>query len=338
LAAPAASSSVSANAALNTARLWLRSHSGAPDIDQLAELKNANPDAYALVKALLTKRSLGLLDPKHPTASFSNAGKPREETAEQGPEVFEQFAAPGELQHSQLSLAARHNSYSKVAMPYAEVQPAASHDWLNWKPQAAMDDDTMVRNVLGAVAELKGKKAGFMSTRNNVEERSSENSFTAAVEEELPQPKAEAVQSVVPAKKKNGYMDFSMMADDQSPPETQAAPVAAAPAVKENSYLKGIDLSDDAAQVAPARPAPLKRMKMLKVASSVASGPNYLNSFSWDDDAKPTKPMPRHIAPQASKKESQLLSWLGVVDKAPAPKVVQAPAKPSNPYILDLTD
>merc|ERR1719265_2201991 len=37
----------------------------------MAELKATNPDAYAVVNALLTKKSLGLLNSRHPTASMN---------------------------------------------------------------------------------------------------------------------------------------------------------------------------------------------------------------------------------------------------------------------------
>jgi len=127
-------------------KLWLLSHTGTPD--ELAELKSVNPGAYAIVNALLTKRSLGLLDSKRPTASFANGdGSPVSRAA-----------------HPQLALAAQ-----KLAVTYAEVQPATHQDWFNWKANAG-DEDAMVenvlsedseQNVLGAVAELKGKKAGF---------------------------------------------------------------------------------------------------------------------------------------------------------------------------------
>jgi len=59
---------------------WLQKHRGNPD--ELSELKDANPDAYALVKALLTKRSLGLLHTRHATASFAAA--PQQETQTSG--------------------------------------------------------------------------------------------------------------------------------------------------------------------------------------------------------------------------------------------------------------
>merc|ERR1719316_826512 len=49
------------------AREWLRTHED-PDQAGMDELKQTNPDAYAIVQALITKKSLGLLNPKHPNA------------------------------------------------------------------------------------------------------------------------------------------------------------------------------------------------------------------------------------------------------------------------------
>lgn len=52
------------------ARSFLRSYiESPPQQDQLAELNQKNPEAYALVQALLSKRSFGLPNPRHPTAS-----------------------------------------------------------------------------------------------------------------------------------------------------------------------------------------------------------------------------------------------------------------------------
>jgi len=322
LALPAASSSTSA---LITARHWLRRFAGAPPTgDQLGELKTANPEAYAIVKALLTKRSLGLLDPKHPTASFSNAGPPQQAPAEeQGPEAFAKFSSPGELRASHTREAA---PVPQVALPYASVQPAAHHDWMNWKPQSsAMDDDTMVQNVLGAVAELKGKKAGLLSKRRNVDENplaAEEATFAAPAE---PKPAASAPAA---PKKESGYLDFSIMTSDAAPQPPAASQPPAAPQpqaaalVKENSYLKGLDLTTEA----EASSAPRK---------------NYLSSFSWDDStpAVQERPKPAVVAtPKVNSKENSLLNWLGVVKKGPAPEAAPAaPAKPANPYILDLS-
>lgn len=296
---------------LSSARVWLRSH-GAPSGDELAELKSANPEAYAIVKALLMKKSLGLLDPKNPTASFSKAKT--EETVDRSPEAFAKFASPGELDQQE--------AQKKVAMPYGEVQPAAHHDWLNWKPQqSANDDDAMVANVLGAVAELKGKKAPSQAEENPLAAAAAEENAFAA------QPVAVKRVAAVAVKKASAYMDFSMMtgeapADAEQQPAQEAAP--AAKIVKENSYLRGLNLDGDAPVAAAAQvAAPVQK-----------TAPNsYLAGFSWSDDKPAPKPKP--AAAMVETKHSNLLSWLGVEKKAPAPKV-EAPAKAVNPYILDL--
>merc|ERR1719428_2053335 len=49
------------------AREWLRTHED-PDQAGMDELRQTNPDAYAIVQALITKKSLGLLNPRHPKA------------------------------------------------------------------------------------------------------------------------------------------------------------------------------------------------------------------------------------------------------------------------------
>merc|ERR1719316_2010297 len=55
------------NTMVMRAREWLRTHED-PDQAGMEELRTTNPDAYAIVQALITKKSLGLLNPKHPTA------------------------------------------------------------------------------------------------------------------------------------------------------------------------------------------------------------------------------------------------------------------------------
>merc|ERR1719468_1123971 len=124
------------------ARTWLREHpAGAQSEDELAELKTANPDAYAIVKSLLMKRSLGLLDPKHPSASFSKTP-----TSESAP----------------VEASASVDSTSADAMPVSDGSASAAStegvhkDWLNWRPQdSSANDEAMVNSVLGEVAQVK---------------------------------------------------------------------------------------------------------------------------------------------------------------------------------------
>lgn len=287
----------------------MRSHVRAPPTtDELAELKGENPEAYALVKALLTKRSLGLLDPRHPTAKFAGAEQQHPQTAEQGPDAFSQFASRGTQEgHSSHQEA----QTSKASVPYAEVKGTAHQDWLNWKPQnTAADDDTMVQNVLGAVAELKGKKITLMSKHR------ASASPTAAEKES-----SEATSQ--PA----------MAAPQDSKPST--------PTEHKNSYLDGLDLSGDMPQITEGN------KKAKQTGQDPSSSTNPLASFSWDDSQPPVQDRPhpqREAALPVNSKDANLLSWLGVkmgvVNKAPAHQTVPvasaAPAKPSNPYLADL--
>lgn len=351
-----------ADAALKTAvseaRLFMRSHVGkAPRGDELAELKGANPEAYAIVKALLTKRSLGLLDPKHPTPSFAGGGKPAEQNAEaeQGPEVFQKFASPEELRSAsaphQQSLAAQRVA---AAVPYAEVQGSSHHDWMNWKPQSsAMDDETMVQNVLGAVAELKGKKAGLLSKSRSGNDNAlsaDEQSFGADSQDEATPtrsvapaaPALEVSAPVVPVAapaqplERPAHENTYLRSIDLGAPTLAQPQAHAAPAKHVNSYLNGLDLSGDMPEVVATDDSSKK--------PASKSSNNYLASFSWDDAAKPQQQQEQpqataHVeAPvQSNGKDSTLLSWLGVVRKAPQPQAAVAPAKPANPYLMDLS-
>merc|ERR1719456_968882 len=48
--------------------MWIRLHAWdkQPQPDELAELKSADPNSYAIVSALLAKQQLGVLNPRHP--------------------------------------------------------------------------------------------------------------------------------------------------------------------------------------------------------------------------------------------------------------------------------
>jgi hypothetical protein len=191
-----------------SAKVWLREHSGG-NPDELAELKTENPDAYALVKALLTKRSLGLLDPKHPTASFA-APPPKEDTDQpSGAEVYAKFATTPK---EQLALSGQQSSASpdvpypdaqnsQSQVPYPEAH-GSSQNWMSWKPDNN-DDDAMVQNVLGAVADLTKKKSLRGQSDSQDEnplqaeaarmEDQGEPSFQPNTEAAPPQPVAEPV-------------------------------------------------------------------------------------------------------------------------------------------------
>jgi len=242
------------------AKIWLKEHR-APQGDELAELKAANPEAYAIVKALLTKRSLGLLNPKHPSASF---------------------AAPAAAQAEE-ALASSGSSLTADAVYPEAASPPAQHDWLHWKPkQSAIDDEAMVSNVLGAVAELK---SGRPHTKSLIG-------------------------------KSQGTDD----APPPTEPPAEASPQE--PAIEENSDPKVLDLGTSAAPGSPeAGATETSHLNNADMGSSMPK-PNlrqdsntqqdYLASFSWDDE--PSKPHQVPVSMSTPKQSPQhkdaLQAWL----------------------------
>jgi len=284
------------------ARSWMQKHEGVqPQGDELAELKTQNPEAYAIVKALLTKRSLGLLDPRHPSASFAKPAHASEEAAS-GPKAFAKLATPADV-HRDLEISA---SQEASTVYQAVSAPAGHRDWLNWKPKtSAADDEAMVNNVLGAVADLAGKKkAGLLAKRD------------------------EAVSPLA-----DDAASLGMDATQEQPSRDNNIVPSARPEKQENSYLKVMGLD---------APAPKAKASLNEVKES--SG-NPLSSFSWDDDAKPQiEQQQKAVEPQEKMQmgagSNSLLSWLGFTKKQPAPQehAVSASSKPAaqNPYMMDL--
>jgi hypothetical protein len=64
-----AGSTVLSGTASQRAHAWLLKRKENPDVAGMNDLKNSDPSAYAMVEALLTKRSMGLLDPDTPSVS-----------------------------------------------------------------------------------------------------------------------------------------------------------------------------------------------------------------------------------------------------------------------------
>merc|ERR1740121_409472 len=254
---------LSVSATAETAAVsWLRAHRGAPQADELAELKDANPEAYGLVKALLMKRSLGLLDPRHPTASFAKAPATTEEVPA-GPEAFAKIAAES-------------GEKPKVAPLYADVPAAPEHhSWLNWKPQqSALDDDSMVKDVMGATAEGQSSEDAPASVSPQaVQAAQAPAEGPAAVADAKPQ---------ASMNQENSYLkgiDFEIAGRKLEAPPSQ--PRAS---VEQNSYLKQFDLGSEQ----QTRPHAVG-LSSLRRSQSSQSSSNALASFSWDDEAPVAK-------------------------------------------------
>lgn len=143
------------NAMVLRAREWLKTY-GEEDPDQagMEELRTTNPDAYAIVQALITKKSLGLLNPRHPNAFGGMLDAPGQAGAMSTKVVEDPPVAP---------------------MSAVSTQTDTHKDYFNWKPH--VDDDAMVSDVLGAAPPAKN--AGVDTA--------------ASVEAVRPQPEAESV-------------------------------------------------------------------------------------------------------------------------------------------------
>merc|ERR1719247_1763860 len=127
----------------------------------------------------------------------------------------------------------------------------------------------------------------------------------------------QAAPAVTPAKPaapaaphENSYLksiDFGIRAPQADEVEEQAAPKA-----RENSYLKGMDLSGDMPKAVASSSDTHKKASHVQSASN-----NYLASFSWDDSKPQEQVKQKPQEPQVDPSKDSLLSWLGVVKKAP---------------------
>jgi hypothetical protein len=329
----------------STAKVWLRAHA-APNQDELAELKGENPDAYAIVKALLTKRSLGLLDPKHPTASFASTAAP----AEAAPVGTAAFALSEQDQEAVGKKASAAAPVDEDAYPEIALAPR-HHDWLNWKPaDSAIDDDSMVKNVLGSVANLVGSKPKQAAGADSDSLAADEASILGEEKSEAPvkvapilpdTPKQSLISSRSDAAlssplaadeaKFGGKLavDVAVAAEEEAHPEKVApAPVAAAASIYPmeaadpaagNSYLKNIDFG--LKTEAPAVPR-----------ASAIQGNSYLRGINFGlDDAAPAAPKPVQSLASQSKDVNYLssFSWDDSRPQARRQQVeVEAPAAP----------
>jgi len=301
------------------ARAWLRDHRDpAHSGDDLEELKSVNPNAFAIVKALLMKRQLGLLDPKHPTHSFS---KPVDEDAGATSAPVD---GPGK------------NFQSLSSPSDSGAMDKPHHNWLNWKPQdSAANDEAMVSSVLGAVADLKGAKAA-------------EVPHAVASSETIPQLAAETRLDVT--QPQNSYLKaldgqpekrkvHSTMSDSDTGAVQPAAAAAANPKPKhDNSYLNAIGI------VPASKKSPRDYLASFRwddedqrPAKVVAARGQALRA---DLASVPTAPSATPQAPH----DSSLLTWLGgsKISKthlAPLKRLQMKPTpklQPENKYLADL--
>lgn len=118
------------------ASAWMKAHQADPQDDSdLAALAKADPNSYAIVKALLAKQKMGLLNTRHPSEVATSPSN--DAASDSSAPVLDAAGEP---------------------MMAAAPQPvdSGSHNWLSWKPA---DDSAVVSGVLGQVAALRGSQS-----------------------------------------------------------------------------------------------------------------------------------------------------------------------------------
>jgi len=206
------------------AKMWLKTHDPSGDQAGMDDLKNSDPNAFAIVQALLTKKSLGLLDPSHPTAGFGNAAPKQhksfqQEADEAGLTQDTPSAAVSEMEmHSSMP----YPSPASDSSPYPEVH--ASHDPWNYKKTHS--DDDIVNSVLGGEAAAPAQPETDTLSLSAVSAQE-QQSMPAPVEhrEAAPAPVQNAAFSGMPSLSWGNPMAGSSAEES---PAASAAPVAQA--------------------------------------------------------------------------------------------------------------
>lgn len=233
LLSPCGALSAGAYSALRSAKSsaasWLEAHAGAPQADELADLKAENPSAYAIVQALLTKHSLGLLDPRRPAASL--VAPPTQDLAD----------------------LRAHGAGDGAAEPAADAgsRLPQHRDWMSWRPpQSALEDDAAVSQILDddpAVAGVDVAPAPVAAA-----------AVPPRIEPELAAP-ADVVAS--PTVVASAPLESDQVADNDASGnpylrglglEPKAKKANLAQGAQPRSYLKDFSWDDDAAPVVPA--------------------------------------------------------------------------------------
>lgn len=149
-----------ATSAAARAEQWMQAHEVDPagaDQAGMNDLKASDPNAFAIVQALLAKRQLGLLDPKHPSANFAGAHKHEESDGEEQTAADVLRAAPTiqsagvPVSRTNFDAAGVPMSALAAAEPVHHTYSSSSSSMWNFKAHAAQEDDNLVASVMGDV-------------------------------------------------------------------------------------------------------------------------------------------------------------------------------------------
>jgi len=279
LALSAQASRVLESSATFRAKMWLKAHDE-PSADEagMNDLKNTDPNAFAVVQALLTKKSLGLLDPSHPSAAFGGMApkkhKSFQEEAEQA--GLTQDTPSAAVSEMEMQSSMPYPSARTASQPYPEVSD--HHDPWNYK--AVHSDDDLVNSVIGGEAPAPAQPESDTLSLSAVSQQ---------MQQEMPAPKA---KPVAPAPMQNFGMP-SLNWDRSSAPATDAQPAESESEGSEGPSLSLSAVRNEEAQkmgivdltpVAPAAPAyqPAAAAPVEEVHSPLENSQFGLPSLNWD--------------------------------------------------------
>lgn len=318
------------------AEQWMQAHKADPN-DQagMNDLKASDPNAFAIVQALLAKQQLGLLDPKHPTANFAGGHKHEDDDSQSALDVLR--AAP-------------HVEAPMAAVATAAHTYSASSMW-DFKAHQKNEDDDLVNSVMGDVvgsqespapvstgsllssgrstvqsSALNGDMATFgfggQHSMANAEAQEAErpapvahrslesdgmpnldwgSRYAGSAPAEQPQPQPEPAT----ASMSQQMSSVTAVAQPIAQPVAQPAPVQKQAA---NPYLNGIDFSSDmSAQTKKASMAQQKLKTHKATPAELASNP-YLQGIDLGQPAPAAQPQIEAPKPEASL--SQKASYL----------------------------
>lgn len=331
LAVGAAAGRLGATTAAARAQVWLREHQS-PDEQGLQDLKNSDPNSYAIVQALLMKQQAGLLDPSNP------AGKQPEE-----------HESASDIMRSAPSIEGVPESISEVAISAPVKRAPAVYTHGNpWAFKPKEDDEAMVQNVLGAVSELKAStpSSSLLSSK-----RSSDASSALSSDMNLVGLVGSGSDLGAAAPRNQNFYGISMGWGEKAAP---AAPVASMS--QQNLHVSQASVATEENHVNPY----LSTINFpgVKQASpaAVSKASDSLASFSWDEYAdvasgrvKPPQPVHAEYIQQVdeklvnfdqSKLKGALTDWLAPTAPKKKKALVQEEkqeeqSQPVDPMAID---
>lgn len=322
------------------AKVWLRQHQ-APDAAGLEDLKNSDPNSYAIVQALLMKQQAGLMDASNPGGFKHEEHESAADIMRAAPTIE---GAPPSMSEMEYSAPVQHQSYTPHGNPLAfnaakadddvmsiiggdapsssdnalqpisqaamsvSVQPAAytprQNSWSpsSWSPSRAKPADPMAQNN-EVLSILGGSTPGDAPPRSI-----SEVSMSARHSQYIPMPQPHAQYNG----RQNPLAFNAKSSDDDA-----MAIITGSPAPAQASLLSSRRTGNDDQDI----------MAMVGSGADLApkQGAYYGISMNWGKKAEPAAPEP--AAPVASM--SQQNSYV-------APQPAPVANSDSNPYLTGI--